>query len=918
MIHKYKLWVFLTVILINLLAVFVFYQTRPVYNIAPGEPGDSWYIDKFYQPETNPAGSYRWSQDGATATLPSVGSPFQIRLEATAYRPAGIPSPTFELELNNPGLKASFQGVPDTKIYIFPVRARPDLSPGTHTLTIHSPTFQPGQNDDRKLGLLIKQITVQAEPNSLGFVLPPVMAWLSLSLGLALTQSLVFFRLLRRLPKRPYLVWSGLVLPAGLLGLALLQPAFALENAYSVGVGFVALGLAGLALQELPAWRLAAGAVLTVLTVLGVLFNLFNFLALAVFCVGLVIIALFYNPRLNRDRFNLLIVANIAILPAWGLLQQRAYQTIDGESHHFYWLNELDLLVKEGDFFPRWAPHFSYERGSTVFNFYAPLSRYLAEFFVLGGLTPAIAFLAALLVITVGSGLSMYWLARDFTSGPGAVVAAVAYLYHPYRLADLYQRGDIAEALNFVFFPLALLAVSRVLRFHRPPGLNLFIGGALAFGFMLVSHQLSAFYFGLYMLAPFVLLCLVWYFWQERRAFVPALRTAFSRLAFLAGLAGLGVALSAFYILPVVLESKNIRVGNKVGIDWGYGFLNDTVSNWKDWFSAIRPPEYADRSMTNLAWFGPLPLVLALLGVLCGWLPFNRQSRDNRRYSLFFGLIIGLLLLLQLQVFQPFWENTPGMVFIQFPWRLMIYVSLMSSVLTGVLAGYLFRLARRAALRRLAFPEKARARSGSRRTRRLSYPAGLLVVFLLGLLLAYSGAGKISLKYYPPSFSGKYSLGTLVNQIENGDIFYLPNWARSLDTLEKEPDLAFVERAGQPQADPVSFKRLKSAEYRLEVNLAQPGNLIIPVFYFDGWNLTANNQSLPVSYNQPQGYIRAAVPAGQYSMALRFENSLPRTAGITLTGLAWLLLAGLVVRRRMYRPKVLQPAEVAPDLTSKT
>jgi uncharacterized membrane protein YfhO len=171
------------------------------------------------------------------------------------------------------------------------------------------------------------------------------------------------------------------------------------------------------------------------------------------------------------------------------------------------------------------------------------------------------------------------------------------------------------------------------------------------------------------------------------------------------------------------------------------------------------------------------------------------------------------------------------------------------------------------------------------------------------LLLAYSGAGKVSLKYYPPSFSGKYSLGTLINQIENGDIFYLPNWARSLDTLEKEPDKAYIERAGQVQPDQVSFQRLQSANYRLEVWLAQPGVLVIPVFYFDGWTLTANGRSLPVSYNQPQGYIQAAVPAGSYSLDLRFENSLARTLGIALSGLALLLLVGLLVRQKLFRPE---------------
>jgi hypothetical protein len=887
------LWLFLLAIIFDVLSVFAFYQIKSEYTITLGAAGDSWYIDKFYDVESNATGAYRWSKDGATVTLPPVGTPFEVQLEAQAYRPAPQPLPTFSLELGDPAKAATFQGTGQLQGYNLGVKSKLDFSLNK-VLTIHSPTFQPSKTDDRQLGLLVKQISIQAQPNSFGFVTPPVWVWLTVTFGLALIQGTVFLNALTR--RQRYfglLPLATFVLPLLLFGVGLAFPALGLENAFSVGIGLGLLGLSGLALYFLPASGKLCCAGLLALGVTGVFANLFNFVGLAVFCASLILLAFLYNPRLNRTGFNLLIVAAVGLLACWGLLQQRAFVTIDGESHHLYWLNELNLMVKEGDFFPRWAPHFSYNRGSTVFMFYAPLSRYLGESFVLGGLTPAFAFLAALVATTVASGVSMYFLARDFVRGPGAVVAAIAYLYNPYRLADMYQRGDIAETLNFVFFPLALLAVSRALRFNRRPGLKLIVGGGISFALMLISHQLSAFYFGLFVLVPFMLFCLARYLWQERKLLGPALRRALFHLGYLAAMVALGVGLSAFYLVPLLLETKFIRVDTKVDIDSTYGFLEPNLSNWKDWISSIRPLEWADKSMTNLAWFGPTSLVLALLGALVLLWP-GKPKKRFRGSGLFFAGLIVVLLVMQMQFTQPFWKNVPGMIYIQFPWRLMIYVALLASLLSGVLADYIFRLPRLA----LAYRSKLAVKRGlfRRRNYRLSLPGGLVALCLLGLGLAFSGAGRVTLNYYPPSFSGTYSGGTLINQFENGDLFYLPIWARALDTLDKDPYQPYIVRDGQPQTDAVSLTRLKSADYRLEVNAAAPGTLIIPIFYFDGWALTRNGQSIPVSYNLPQGYIQANVPAGNYSLNLSFENNAPRTVGEVSTFLALALLVFLAIR----------------------
>lgn len=892
---------------VNLLAGFLFYQTRPVYPVTIGVPGDSWYIDNFYAIEKNERGSYRWTRDGATVTLPSVGSPFEVKVRGTAYRPPGQPQPDIKLTWNNPPLTTTLPGSASLAQYTLQSGSRPVFNLGNGTLTINSSTFQPSRTDDRQLGIVVEEVAVQARPNALGFVLPPVLPWIGLALGLLAIQgwllafaNSIFAHNKKLLSWRKGL-WPGLAaLPVVLLLVGLLAPRQALDHALALGVGLAALGGSGLGLLRFREKALPWIGLGLVGLVLGVLYNLFNYTAPLTLACGLVVLCLAHNSRFSRHGFNLLLISSVAVFASWGLLQGRYFRTIDAEPYHFYWINQLDLLVREGDFYPRWAPLFSYEHGSTIFNFYPPLSRYLAEGFILLGLPPAFAFMAMLCGVAGASGLACYGLAREFVGGLGAVVAAIAYIYHPYRLAEFYQRGDMAEIINFVFFPLVLLVVVRLMRLPATGKLRLVALGGGALALALLSHQLSTFYFGVFLLVPFILLNAGWHLWQEGRNKAAVVKLVL-RLVWLAPLPLLAVGLSAFYVLPVALESQNVRVSNKVDIHVNLGFLDTTIDNWKDLISAVRPQEYNDRSMTNLAWIGTLQLVLAGLSLLLVWLPISSFTKTQRWLALLFGLLIGLLLFVQTPLTIGFWRTAPAMIFIQFPWRLMMCVALLAALLIGYLAENITNL-----LTLLLNRLRRFAQSSAR-----PLWVGIAVAFGLALAVGYGGAGRVDLIYYPPSFTAKYKLSTLINQIENGDIFYVPKIARALDKIDSEPNKyneAFIERNGQRQPDQITFERVRGSQYRLTADLKEPGLLVIPVFYFEGWTLTSsssaaggniNSQKLPVSYNQPFGFVTAPVGSGEQTFDLRFEDTPLRTGAVGLTFISILVLLGLLFGKRL-------------------
>src|SRR5208282_5289528 len=86
----------------------------------------------------------------------------------------------------------------------------------------------------------------------------------------------------------------------------------------------------------------------------------------------------------------------------------------------------------------------------------------------------------------IAAGTSMWRLAREWLSGPQAIVAAVLYAVNPYFLVTVYYRSDYAELLAAALLPLMLGSTLRVARgeWRRVPLLAMVFA---AYGFR--THQ---------------------------------------------------------------------------------------------------------------------------------------------------------------------------------------------------------------------------------------------------------------------------------------------------------------------------------------------------------------------------------------------------------------------------------------------
>ena len=126
--------------------------------------------------------------------------------------------------------------------------------------------------------------------------------------------------------------------------------------------------------------------------------------------------------------------------------------------------------LSEGVIYPRWIDSASHGLGSLTFIYYPPLPYYAAALtsFVTDDLVAA--FEVVLLMATALSGWGLYALVASFASRSAAAAAAQAYFLAPYRAIDLYDRFAFAEFVAFIWPPLVVLGLRRILVDDRRRG----------------------------------------------------------------------------------------------------------------------------------------------------------------------------------------------------------------------------------------------------------------------------------------------------------------------------------------------------------------------------------------------------------------------------------------------------------------
>lgn len=605
------------------------------------------------------------------------------------------------------------------------------------------------------------------------------------------------------------------------------------------------------------------------------------------------------NRLMGRDWPWIAAVLIIALIAAWPAISQPGLVNTRGGGDSPFLLQRLHQLTAAlaGGHFPvRWMPDANYGYGYPFYNFYAPLSIYVAAVFRFVGFSFVRAIHLAQVTGFFVAGLGMFYLGRRWWASRWAgLLAAVAYTAAPFHMVNVYVRGDsLAEFWAMAFYPLVLLAADGLLagrpggrqareresgrpapRFPLARPVALF---ALAYAALVLSHNISALIF-----SPFLLLYIVVRLAmgatddkpqttpeapvhgdsREQQSPLPPVplspRPASPLWPAVWGLI-LGLALAAWFFVPALAEQGQAQLGP---VTEGY-FHYSNHFRGVDLVQATLLFDYNPDGGVAFR-LGLVQVALAIGGLLALITTYRQRAaaRDPAVMTLLYllaGVFVSVLMITPLS--RLLWDHLPLLSFTQFPWRFLSVASFFMALLTGALIKVTDNQAARAAV----------AFGGSF----VLLAAGLLGLHVDHLMLTDNDVTAERLAQYE-WFTG--NIGTTVSAEYLTPASQPRPWTSAwLNTGERDRVIAL---RGHLTAEQVERKTTDQTWLLL---VGEGGaEVLFPTMYWPGWKATIDGQPAKLGAWPSSGNIALAVPAGKHAVTLELDRTPVRLAAELLS-----------------------------------
>jgi len=345
---------------------------------------------------------------------------------------------------------------------------------------------------------------------------------------------------------------------------------------------------------------------------------------------------------------------------------------------HVARIAEMARSLQAGEFPVQWSQNFGSGYGMPLFLFYGPLPFFVGSLFYLLGV-PGVESMKILFVLSnVIAFAGMYNLMKRWGRTSG-LLAATAFLWAPYRALDIYVRGALSEVVALSLLPWILhwsFATIEKRRFA-------WFGVALSVAAVILSHNLTAL-----IALPFLFtLSLVFLVLQQRGFWNNALRLTASYIT--------GVALSAFYVLPLFAE-KSFTIVDEITsgyFDFRLHFLfirQFFTAAWGYTGSTYGPEDGISFHL------GRAVLAMAIVATFCAVGKLLRHKSYHKfqlstfmklekksLLILFTSLALAVSLFFTLGRSTVVWESVPFLAYIQFPWRFLTIATVFISMLAG-------------------------------------------------------------------------------------------------------------------------------------------------------------------------------------------------------------------------------------------
>ncbi|OGE64844.1 hypothetical protein A3I48_04385 [Candidatus Daviesbacteria bacterium RIFCSPLOWO2_02_FULL_36_7] len=487
-------------------------------------------------------------------------------------------------------------------------------------------------------------------------------------------------------------------------------------------------------------------------------------------------------------------------------------------THHVVRQIDMDRLLSEGQFPPRWSGELNNGYGYPLFIFNYPLPPLIGEAFHKLGFNFLDSVKAVLFLSFVTSTLGMYLFLKSlFNSYLSAFLGAIFYLYAPIHLIVVYVSGSPGASMGLVFPPFMLWAIVKL---SQAKSKKFLLIGSFSFAGMILSHNISAFIFMPVILAFVIVLKLT----EKKRENQNFLSDVVLMFLF-------GLGLSAFFWLPAIAEKQYIRYDalmQRIYLDQFPALSQIIYSPWGYGLSHPKSPAGGMSYQVGLAHLGVMILLLSQL-----W-----RFRKVKKFLLIgvFAIIFFISsIFFMLAVSQPLWDKLPFLSYVQFPVRLAVIPVFCAALTAGLLVKYL-------PWRRVCF------------------------LFLLFLVL-YANRNHLGINQkYDPGEQYYLSLKTSATSFDED----LPIWVNKLITDVSTTKFSFLSGGGK-----IEILENKSARVLAKVEATASARVRFNQYYFPGWEIKVDEEKINFSYSAPEnnGMPVFDIEKGSHLIKAEFKNT---------------------------------------------
>jgi len=549
---------------------------------------------------------------------------------------------------------------------------------------------------------------------------------------------------------------------------------------------------------------------------------------------------LIYTKILKKKVNYLVLLIIISFLPLISIFRNGTYESGDLTLHAKFAAQFFDNIF-QGNFIPQWMGNHCGTYGCPVYIFIYPFPYYIASFFHIIGLSFIGSIKLLLITSFIASGVGMYlWIRKELDELAG-FVAGIFYLFAPYHLIDLHFRVAIGEMVSFAILPFTFLLTKRLVESKKT---FYFVFEAITFGLLIISHQVTSF-----VALPLLLgySFIVWRRFKERKL-SSLIIPFFSQI--------LGILLASFYWIPVLIEGKLTWyvADDKIDFHPLSSFLY-SENRFGLLFQGHRGELYMN--VGYLQWI--------VLGIAI-YLLIKKKVKSKNYYLLTVCIVVFLVLFLLMQeITRPIWNLTPLLKNFQFTWRLMIEVSLITSVIAAIVTKM--------------FPKK-------------------LVYLLCFLTIMYTILNWGNRKMVPFLTDSQIRTQPLFTETPGIVDLTTPNSVnRNQPWIGKFPKSHIEIFSGKGEIKMLTrsmthHQYIAKADTLLDVKEN--------TYYYPGWKVLINDQPTKIDYKNKTytGIITFKVPKGLKKIDVIFTDTWDRMIGKWVSAITLLGLSGYLLFRR--------------------